>query len=86
MIEEKKTLFTFSDPTLKPLIACNEVFTNRKCIYHDELNLTCTSMGGKIRKVYNFHVTWHCPNVTLGSVPAVRKWDFGINPNVMYSP
>ena len=81
MIEEKKTLFTFSDPPLKPLIACNEVFTNRKCIYHDELNLTCTSMGGKIRKVYNFHVTWHCPNVTigispnvtLGSVPAVRK-------------
>ena len=29
------------------------------------------------------HVKLHNPNVTLGSVLAVQKWDFGINPNVM---
>ena len=35
-------------------------------------------------KIYKTHVMWHSPNVTLGSVPAVQKRDFGISPNVMY--
>ena len=26
----------------------------------------------------------HSPNVTLGSVLAVKKWDIGISPKVMY--